>query len=112
MPILPIDLQTIFSQIGNVGKDQAVQRDIAPLQQTLQGTQMVQQTLQQDRSVNEPRDSRDGERIRDEEKKGQARGGEEGERKPGSEPHPEGRSASGKEVFKDPALGTHIDVVR
>ena len=112
MPILPIDLQTIFVQIGNVGREQAVQRDIAPLQQTLQANQIVQQTYRQDRSVNVARDTREGERIVTEERRRQPKGGEEGRKRSGQAGQEEGQTDKGEGVFRDPALGTHIDVVR
>ena len=110
MPILPIDLQTIFSQIGTVGREQAALRDLAPLQQTAQATALVQSTYRQDRSVNETQDSREGERVADEERRrgrGRARAkgaaAEEADQK-------EEKGEGG--VFRDPALGTRIDVVR
>ena len=31
MPLLPIDLQTLFTQTGQVGREQAAQKDAAPL---------------------------------------------------------------------------------
>jgi hypothetical protein len=111
VPILPIDLQTIFSQIGNVGKEQALQRDTVPLQQTAQASVMVQQTYRQDRSVNEARDSREGERISEEERRRRSSG--RGDARKGTEGAVDGESEKGGEsVFRDPALGAHIDVVR
>jgi hypothetical protein len=112
VPILPIDLQTIFMQIGNVGKEQAAAREVAPLQQSLQATEIVKQTYQQDRSVNETRDEREGQRIAEEERRRQARGGEGGKRGPAGEQDAGERKPDREEVFRDPALGSHIDVVR
>ena len=111
MPILPIDLQTIFAQISNVGREQAVQQNVPPLQQALQGTQIVLETQRQERSVNETDDSREGERIADE---GQGKeGGREGRQKRRDTKSPAETSSAGKDkVFRDPDLGTHIDVVR
>ncbi len=111
MPILPIDLQTIFSQIGNVGKEQAVQRETAPLQQTAQASVMVQQTYRQDRSVNEAQDSQEGEKV--EERERRKRSPVRGEGKKGTEGEGLGEAKGGSEaVIRDPALGSHIDVVR
>ncbi len=110
MPILPIDLQTIFAQMTNVGREQAVQRDVPPVQQTVQAQHMVQATYVQDRSVNETNDSREGERIAPRREGGG--GAKERERKAPTRGDGESAKADGGEVFRDPALGTHIDVVR
>lgn len=107
MPILPIDLQTVFVQTTNVGREQALQRDAGPLQQSAQGQTMVQTTYQNDRSVNETRDSRDGEGVENRREGG--RGREERERKAAEKAALEEKAR--EEVFRDPALGKHIDVV-
>ena len=60
MPILPIDLQTIFAQINNVGRAQAVQKDVPPHHQALQGSEIVRETDQQDHSVNQAHNIGDG----------------------------------------------------
>jgi hypothetical protein len=109
MPILPIDLQTVFAQMANVGREQAVARDVPPLQQTAQAQHMVQTTYTQDRSVNETDDTREGEGVSPRREGGG--GAREGEKKgaSGSEGEGDERDAA---VFRDPALGTHIDVMR
>ena len=48
MALLPIDLQTLFTQATQVGKEQAVQKDAPPAAQSLQGAQLVQQTETRD----------------------------------------------------------------
>ena len=110
MPLLPIDLQTIFAQTTNVGKDQAVQRDATPLQQTTQAQNIVQTAQQQDRSVNQTNDSREGEGVKprqDATRKG--RGEQEAKKRQEKERGPP--AAPKEEVFRDPALGAHIDLV-
>lgn len=109
MPILPIDLQTIFSQIGNVGREQAIQRDGLPLAQTVRASELVQQTYRQDRSVNETHDSREGEKVAMEERRERSPGRRQSEKEEGGEGQ-EDKTRPG--VFRDPALGSHIDVVR
>ena len=111
MPILPIDLQTIFAQISNVGREQAMQRDVPPLLQSMQGTQIVMESQRQDRSVNETNVSREGERIADE-SEGKEAAREERKRRKAAKAAPEPAGAAKEEVFRDPDLGTHIDVVR
>lgn len=111
MPILPIDLQTIFAQMPTVGREQAVQRELTPLQQTVQGQNIVQTSYQQDRSVNQTNDTREGENVamrRDAaEGKGERGGGGGGAKGQGGE-----ETGAKEEVFRDPALGKHIDVTR
>lgn len=107
MPILPIDLQTLFSQTAQVGKEQAVQKDATPTAQSLQGAQLVQKTEVRDSSVNETRDDQEGaERVRDRERRGASR--RRGEKK-GAKPAPE-TPAPARAVYQDPALGGKIDV--
>ena len=53
MPLLPIDLQIMFSQMSHVGKEQAVQRDVLPQYQFVQGTEMVQKAEHDDSAVNQ-----------------------------------------------------------
>lgn len=40
MSVLPIDLQTMLAQMDRVGKEQAVQKEISPHQQSLQATEL------------------------------------------------------------------------
>ena len=111
MPILPIDLQTNFSQIGSVGKEQAVQRETAPLQQAAQASEMVQQAYRQDRSVSEARDSQEGETVDDRERRRRSPGRGDGKKGTDGEGPDEGKRR-GEGVIRDPALGSRIDVVR
>ena len=112
MPILPIDLQTIFAQTPSVGREQAVQRDLAPLQQSVQGQHIVQAAYQQDRSVNQTDDSRPGETVENRRDAAQGRGKGEGQGRQAKPREGEPQTPSKEEVFRDPALGAHIDVVR
>ncbi len=106
MPILPIDLQTLFSQGNQVGKEQAVQKEAAPQAQSLQGALLVQQTETRDASVNETRHQEQGpEQVKDRAR----RGAERRRRSPGKPPSgPAPRPAA--ETFRDPALGRHVDI--
>ena len=62
MPLLPIDLQTLFSQSNQVGKEQAIQKEATPAAQSLQGSQLVQKTEQRDNDVNETPNQEEGAR--------------------------------------------------
>ena len=106
MPILPIDLQTIFAQMNNVGKEQAAQKEIAPQHQAMQASELVRETDQQDHSVNQTRDVEDGvERVREEsEKRRRRREHEEREKK-------EDREKRRPRYLQDPDLGRHVDLI-
>ncbi len=108
MPLLPIDLQTLFAQMNQVGKEQAVQRDVSILQQSLQGSEIVKKTEHQDTSVNETKQVGEGlEKIKEEKKNAERR-----ENKRKREREKKVRKTIGKnELFNDPDLGQHVDIV-
>ena len=108
MPLLPIDLQIMFSQMSHVGKEQAVQRDVMPQYQFVQGSEMVQKAEHDDSAVNQSQQLGEGpEKVKEQEeqeKRKQAGGQMKGE---------EGKSGKDeeKQVFEDPDLGHHVDLV-
>ena len=107
MPLLPIDLQTLFSQINQVGKEQAVQKDATAQAQALQGSELVRKTETRDNAVNEAQGQPQGpeqvktrlRRNRDQGRK--PRDKAEGKPRPPRPP---------KEHFDDPALGRNVDL--
>ncbi len=108
MPLLPIDLQIMFSQMSHVGKEQAVQKDVSPQYQFVQGSEMVQKAEHDDGAVNQPQAVSEGpEKVSDEEEsesKQQSRG--HGKSEGRREETPEKRK-----VFEDPDLGHHVDLL-
>lgn len=109
MPILPLDLQTMFSHMNQVGKEQAAQKEVAPQHQALQGQEIAQKTKDLDTAVNETRDIGEGlEKVKDEERENRGEGRE-----------PQKKEAKKKEdenkkepvVYQDPNLGHHIDII-
>ena len=108
MPLLPIDSQTLFAQMNQVGKEQAVQRDGSILQQSLQGSEIVKKTEQQDNSVNETKQVGEGlEKIK--EKKREAERREKKRREENKKKV--GKTGNEDNLFNDPNLGQHIDIV-
>ncbi len=106
MPLLPIDLQTLFSQANQVSKEQAVQKEAAPLAQSAQAAQIVQQTEQRDKAVNETHNQEEG----PEQVKARARRRREREQRgPGGKKAP-ARQPPAPDVVRDPALGRHVDI--
>jgi hypothetical protein len=119
MPLLPIDLQTMFSQMTQVGREQAVQKEVPPQYQAVQAEQIVRKSEHDDKAVNQAREAGEKEAA---EKVGDAgrrrrRRGSPGQRRGAGQAtaeEPGGRSPAepaGREVFEDPALGHNVDLV-
>ncbi|MGO9412260.1 MAG: hypothetical protein ACLQCB_16090 [Spirochaetia bacterium] len=106
MPLLPIDLQTLFSQTNQVGRDQAVQKEATLQAQSLQGSQLVQKTEQRDNAVNETQQQQQGPEQVKARLRREAGGRRERERKGKTPAKPAPRT----DVFRDPELGRNIDV--
>jgi hypothetical protein len=108
MPLLPIDLQVMLGQMSHVGKEQAVQRDVMPQYQFVQGQEMVQRSEHADSAVNQPQRVGEGpEKVQEKEGK---------EKKKYSREQKKGEAGTGeseeqKQVFEDPDLGHHVDLV-
>jgi hypothetical protein len=120
MPLLPIDLQTMFSQMSQIGREQAVQKEVPPQYQAVQAEQIVRKSEHDDKAVNQAREPGEGpEKVREESPRRRRRGGSwEGRgaaagqtpASPGSAPA-EGPPREKREVFEDPALGHNVDLV-
>ena len=114
MPLLPIDLQTMFGQMIHVGKEQAVQNENAPHYQYAQAAQIVKRTEEADKAVNQSRELGEGpEKVKERsERKGKGGGEEEPGRQDRHAGHAghAGHGAEEKEVLSDPELGHTIDV--
>ncbi len=107
MALLPIDLQTLFSQTTQVGKEQAAQKDAPPAAQSLQGAQLAQKAEVRDHAVNEAHDQEEGpEKVRDRARRGAER---RGRREPKGAKPPAARPPA-SDVVSDPDLGRNIDI--
>jgi hypothetical protein len=110
MAIQPIDLQTLFTQVDKVGKNQAAQREGLQIQEALHQLQSQKKAEEQVQSVNEAQDAGDGaERIKDGNSRRPQSGEAEGREKPEDgkeEPEQEER----ENLIRDPALGRNIDI--
>jgi hypothetical protein len=111
MAIQPIDLQTLFTQMDKVGKDQSVLREGHQIQSALQSARLEQQELQRDHSVNETQDTGQGGTGRVNDRPSRKRNGKEFLTKNGREG--EGGEEGEDEdpsVIRDPYLGRNLDV--
>jgi hypothetical protein len=106
MAISPLDLQTLFTQVDKVGKQNMAQREGAALLQSIQHIKVQQQTDEKIRSVNEAQDTGEGsEAINDE------NGGQSGQEAPqGGHPEAKEESTKAEDTIRDPALGMNIDL--
>lgn len=105
MPLLPIDLQTVFSQANQVGREQQAQQQAPPQAQAQAAAELVREAQARDTQVNETRDAGDGaEAIKDEE--GRKPRGRRRRRERAAKPSPARR----RPVFTDPELGQHVDI--
>ncbi len=108
MPLLPIDLQTLFTQTYQVGKEQSVQKEAVAGAQAVQGSQIARQTDEKDNKVNQTARQEEG----PEQVKLRARRERNRRRRGGEKPKDKGTAPPKKDVFQDPALGSHLDITR
>ena len=114
MALLPIDLQTMFSQMTQIGREQAVQKEVPPQYQAVQAEQIVRKSEHDDKAVNQAREPEEGpEKVREEVPRRRRRRGSPRERRRGSQGQTpgEGSAQERREVFEDPALGHNVDLV-
>ena len=105
MSVRPIDLQTLFSHMNQVGKEQANERNAAALQQAHQGQSMVRHAEEADHHINETDKTEEGlESVKDESE------GEKGSGESGTRKEQEDKEEKKREFFKDPDLGHNIDI--
>ncbi len=105
MPIKPIDLQTLFMQLGQVGKQQAAERDAAAVQQSLQGNEAAKKQVEEAKSVRRMDEDKSGTgAVRPDERGSGERKGQDGRHGEAGEGHPD------RETVTDPDLGTHVDL--
>ena len=109
MAIQPIDLQALFSQLGNVGKTQAAIRDGQQMQAALQQAQAQQKLEENVRSVNEAQEmGKNAVTIKDN-KGGDSQAKHSGTK--GKHQNEETPAEDEKSVLiRNPALGRNIDI--
>ena len=110
MAMQPIDLQTLFTQLDKVAKNQAQQREGLQIQAALQQVESQKKAEEHIRSVNEAQDMGYGTAmVKDENSQSRT---SEHEKKENEEAAEEGME-NGRirfPAFRDPALGRNIDI--
>ena len=102
MSIQPIDLQTLFLKMSQVGKDQAVEKESAILQQAAKGSEIEKRNQHSDTSVNKANNSEGPEKTKGEKEHS---GQNHDKRK-----HNKNSVYEDKEILTDPDLGKNIDI--
>jgi hypothetical protein len=112
MAIQPIDLQTLFTQVEKVGKEQANQKQGLQLQQSIQGAHMQQKAEERIRSVNESQDTGAGtERVKDRPpRKHREYEGDGEDTDESGLLFADLRDSADSQVIHDPALGKNVDL--
>jgi len=104
MSITPLDLQTLFVRLNQVGKEQNHLKEAVASQQAAGAKQIKENEILQDHSVNKAEEDKDAQKLKDEDQKeGQGRN-ESGNEKE------EDSATVIKKIFKDPEIGSHIDI--
>ena len=107
MPIQPIDLQTLFVKMNQVGREQAAIKNSAVLQQEIQGSEIVKKNQHDDKSVHQAETPESGsEKVKEENKQ---KGGRQQKKKMKEKDEEKGISEE-KEILSDPDLGNKIDI--
>ena len=98
-------MQTLFMQLTQVGKEQAIQKDAAHLAQSIQGGEIARESEETTKTVSETRDLENGpDAVKDEEQKyREGREEQHGDRD-------KSEASDKREFFRDPDLGTKIDI--
>ena len=109
MAIQPIDLQTFYSQLGNVSKTVAFQQQGIPLQNAIQQEEQTKRLQQKREAVEAASGYDEGPAGVKDDKESAADAQEQKDKKKRGENEAE---EEGKifEVIKDPRLGQHIDI--
>ena len=108
MPLQPIDLQTLFAHLNQVGKQQAVLKEGAALQQVIKGNELAREARLKDETVNQTQEEQEESakvREKQSEQGGAAYQGDKGKQK-GEEKEEKPK----RNFFEDPALGKNIDI--
>ena len=105
MALQPLDLQTLFTQIDKVGKMQMAQKEGAAIQQSLQNVHNQKKTEEQVQSVDDTKDTGEGEKINDRNARKKSKDQNSGKYGGKNDDNDDERK-----VFKDPGLGRKIDM--
>ncbi|MFW5694387.1 MAG: hypothetical protein ACOCYB_04415 [Alkalispirochaeta sp.] len=107
MSIQPIDLQTLFVRLSQVGREQSAMKQAILQNQEVTGREIAERSRQAGESVLESEEVSEGPETVDEE------GSSPQQNTPSHHEHASGEddsNESSEDVFRDPDLGQHIDL--
>ncbi|MBI9105155.1 MAG: hypothetical protein JEZ04_00330 [Spirochaetales bacterium] len=108
MSVSPLDMQTLFSNLKNVGQQQAAERSAEIASQDKQADALVRKADEKDHQVSETKDIETGvDKVNEKGKKQHEGSSREGK---GKEKEEESEAASKEQFFEDPDIGHHIDI--
>ncbi len=108
MSVSPLDLQILYSNLKNVGQQQAAERSAEIAQQDKKADEAVRKADENDHKVGQTKDVETGTEKINEDEHNQRREGSsknDQEKKDNKEPVP-----AEKKYFEDPDIGHHIDI--
>lgn len=106
MAMQPIDLQTLFVRLSQIGRDQAAHQESIAQNQDVTGREIAQRSQRSSETVNESSDVSDGPETLDED----GSNANAGERRRSQARTPEPEESDPESVFEDPDLGRNLDV--
>lgn len=104
MSVQPIDLQVLFSQLNQIGREQMAQKNMIIQAQSVAANEIAQRSEEDDHKVRELKPEEDGPEKTSDESEHAA------EERSGSGTGEKDHEASNPEVLRDPDLGQHIDI--
>ena len=106
MGIKPIDLQTLFVKMGEVGKEQSHIKEQAALQQAQAARSQVTREMADDRKVTAAPEDSEIEKIKDNESEETS----EDEKRKRNDKEKDEDDDSKVEIVTDPEVGRHVDL--
>lgn len=107
MSVSPLDLQTLYSNLKNVGQQHAAERASEIASQDKQADELVKKAAERNHKVSETKDIETGTEKINEDEHNKRQGSGEHEKDNESEAED---TAAKKTYFEDPDIGSHIDI--
>lgn len=104
MSITPLDLQTLFVKMAQVGKDQALIQKSVENQQNREANHLIKKEINRDHSVNKAEEDKDVEKVKDQ--NSNTSSSDEENSNEGSKEQKDEK----QKYFTDPKLGHNIDI--
>ena len=109
MSVSPLDLQILYSNLKNIGQQQASERGAELAQQDKMAEESARRADENDHKVSETKDVETGaEKINEDEQS--SREGKSGKEKEKKKKDEKENAPDRKKYFEDPDIGHHIDI--